>query len=107
MLRNACESLKPGGFFIGTIPNCALLVQVHTRYSRGRTRKEMGFESIFRSEMRKRPDKVFINDVCNAKMDDPGMLEDGIPLFGATYRFTLDEVVMDCPEYIIHFPLLE
>ena len=29
-----------------------------------------------------------------------------IPLFGAKYHFTLDELV-DCPEYLVYFPLLE
>jgi len=26
MLRNACECLKPGGYFIGTTPNCYEMV---------------------------------------------------------------------------------
>jgi hypothetical protein len=29
-----------------------------------------------------------------------------IPLFGAKYHFSLDELV-DCPEYLVYFPLLE
>jgi len=29
-----------------------------------------------------------------------------IPLFGAKYHFKLEGVV-DCPEFIVHFPLLE
>ncbi|XP_078365373.1 mRNA cap guanine-N(7) methyltransferase-like isoform X2 [Oculina patagonica] len=80
MLKNACERLKVGGFFIGTTPN--------------------GYELIRRLE--KSEDLSFGNDVYKVTFEK----KDDYPLFGCKYGFHLEGVV-DCPEFLVYFPLLE
>ncbi|EFN69462.1 mRNA cap guanine-N7 methyltransferase [Camponotus floridanus] len=81
MLRNAGESLKPGGYFIGTIPDAYDLV----------------------SRWQKCDGNKFGNDVYSIEF----ICEDKTkpPLFGAKYNFHLDGVV-DCPEFLVHLPTL-
>lgn len=81
MLRNAGESLKPGGYFVGTIPDAYDLV----------------------SRWQKCDGNKFGNGVYNVEF----ICEDKIkpPLFGAKYNFHLDGVV-DCPEFLVHLPTL-
>lgn len=81
MLRNASESLKPDGYFIGTIPDAYDLV----------------------SRWQKCDDNKFGNDVYNVEF----LCEDKTkpPFFGAKYNFHLDGVV-DCPEFLVHLPTL-
>ncbi|XP_071824199.1 mRNA cap guanine-N(7) methyltransferase-like [Apostichopus japonicus] len=80
MLRNACERLRPGGIFIGTMPNgCELVRRVQN------------------SE-----DLAFGNDVYRVTFKD----KEAFPLFGCIYDFHLEGVV-DCPEFLVYFPLLE
>ncbi|XP_053402078.1 mRNA cap guanine-N7 methyltransferase-like [Mercenaria mercenaria] len=82
MLQNAVESLKLGGFFIGTTPNSQELVR------RLRDSKDMSFG----------------NEVYRVTFD----LDDktNLPLFGCKYNFHLEGVV-DCPEFLVFFPVLE
>lgn len=81
MIRNAAECLKPGGYFIGTIPDANDIMR------RQRECNSMSFgNDIYRIE--------FLSDP-----ETPS-------LFGAKYNFKLDEVV-NCPEFLVHFPLLE
>lgn len=80
MLKNACERLKVGGFFIGTTPN--------------------GYELVRRLE--KSEDLSFGNDVYRVTFEK----KDDYPLFGCKYDFHLEGVV-DCPEFLVFFPLLE
>lgn len=82
MLRNACECLKPGGFFIGTTPNAYEIVK--------RLRKTEGM--CFRNE-------VFGVSYLGADKEN-------IPLFGAKYDFHLEGVV-DCPEFVTYIPAME
>ncbi|XP_045472288.1 mRNA cap guanine-N7 methyltransferase isoform X1 [Harmonia axyridis] len=81
MLRNASECLQAGGYFIGTIPDAYELV----------------------SRAKRNNSNSFGNDVYqvvfDCDMDKP-------PLFGAKYNFYLDGVV-DCPEFLVYFPMLE
>lgn len=81
MLRNASESLKPGGYFIGTIPDAYDLV----------------------SRWQNCDGNKFGNDVYNIEF----LCEDKAqpPFFGAKYNFHLDNVV-DCPEFLVHLPTL-
>ncbi|XP_038602254.1 mRNA cap guanine-N7 methyltransferase [Tachyglossus aculeatus] len=79
MLRNACESLGPGGYFIGTTPN--------------------SFELIKRLEAS--DSDSFGNDVYTVKFQKKGEY----PLFGCKYDFNLEGVV-NVPEFLIYFPLL-
>ncbi|XP_018392844.1 PREDICTED: mRNA cap guanine-N7 methyltransferase [Cyphomyrmex costatus] len=81
MIRNASESLKPGGYFIGTIPDAYDLV----------------------SRWQNCDDHKFGNDVYYVEF----LSEDKSkpPFFGAKYNFHLDGVV-DCPEFLVHLPTL-
>ena len=82
MMKNACESLRPGGLFIGTIPNANVLMK--------RLREAEGMS--------------YGNAVYRVEFD----LEDkmDIPLFGAKYHFFLEDVV-NCPEFLVYIPLLK
>ncbi|KAF4788915.1 mRNA cap guanine-N7 methyltransferase [Turdus rufiventris] len=80
MLKNACGNLSPGGYFIGTTPN--------------------SFELVKRLEASET--NSFGNDVYNVKFEKKG----DYPLFGCKYDFHLEEVV-DVPEFLVYFPLLE
>nr|CAD7403590.1 unnamed protein product [Timema cristinae] len=83
MLRNASETLRPGGFFIGTIPDACEIV------SRAKKAGGRSFgNDLYRVE--------FEHDPCTRR----------VPLFGAKYGFHLEGVV-DCPEFLVHFPTLE
>ncbi|XP_055983083.1 mRNA cap guanine-N7 methyltransferase [Sorex fumeus] len=79
MLRNACERLNPGGYFIGTTPN--------------------SFELIKRLEASET--ESFGNEIYTVKFQKKG----DYPLFGCKYDFHLHGVV-DVPEFLVYFPLL-
>ncbi|XP_075386018.1 mRNA cap guanine-N(7) methyltransferase [Tenrec ecaudatus] len=79
MLRNACERLNPGGYFIGTTPN--------------------SFELIKRLEASET--ESFGNEIYTVKFQKKG----DYPLFGCKYDFNLEGVV-DVPEFLVYFPLL-
>lgn len=79
MLRNACERLSPGGYFIGTTPN--------------------SFELIRRLEASET--ESFGNEIYTVKFQKKG----DYPLFGCKYDFNLEGVV-DVPEFLVYFPLL-
>ncbi|CAF3463413.1 unnamed protein product [Rotaria socialis] len=87
-LRNAAEFLRVGGYFIGTTVNSCELVE----------------------RCRNSPGQSISNDVFSITFDPSVDLSEksteSIPLFGVKYHFTLDKVV-DCPEYLVYFPLLE
>ncbi|XP_059206732.1 mRNA cap guanine-N7 methyltransferase [Centropristis striata] len=80
MLRNACERLKPGGFFIGTTPDA--------------------FELVKRVEAS--DSLAFGNEVFKVSFQSKG----SYPLFGCQYHFSLEDVV-DVPESLVYFPLFE
>ncbi|KAH8282944.1 hypothetical protein KR054_011134 [Drosophila jambulina] len=82
MMRNAAECLKPGGFFIATIPDA--------------------YEIIRRLRAAGPDARSFGNDVYNIEFD---CCTDPLPIFGAKYQFHLEGVV-DCPEFLVHFPTL-
>ncbi|XP_059899936.1 mRNA cap guanine-N7 methyltransferase isoform X2 [Gadus macrocephalus] len=80
MLKNACDHLKPGGFFIGTTPDAYELVK-----------------RVEASDSLK-----FGNEVFQVTFDKKG----AYPLFGCQYHFSLEGVV-NVPEFLVYFPLLE
>ncbi|KAL0961683.1 hypothetical protein UPYG_G00330380 [Umbra pygmaea] len=80
MLRNACERLRPGGYFIGTTPDAYELVK----------RLEASDSSSFG------------NEVFSVTFHQKGEY----PLFGCQYDFNLEGVV-DVPEFLVYFPLFE
>lgn len=80
MLKNATECLKPGGYFIGTIPDAYEIMK----------------------RQRKADSDTFGNNIYEIRIKfDPKSPN----LFGAKYDFHLEEVV-DCPEFLVHFPTL-
>nr|XP_036217977.1 mRNA cap guanine-N7 methyltransferase [Bactrocera oleae] len=81
MVRNAAECLQPGGYFIATIPDAN---EIMRRLRQSPNPRSIGNE-IYK-----------IDFICDT--DPP-------PLFGAKYQFHLEGVV-DCPEFLVHFPTL-
>ncbi|XP_055338133.1 mRNA cap guanine-N7 methyltransferase-like [Paramacrobiotus metropolitanus] len=79
MLRNACERLRPGGIYIGTIPDSYEIMK-----------------RLQQSEV-----NGFGNEIFSVTFDS----KERQPLFGARYHFFLDGHV-DCPEFLVNFPLL-
>ncbi|KAI1901561.1 hypothetical protein AGOR_G00035680 [Albula goreensis] len=80
MLKNACERLRPGGFFIGTTPDA--------------------FELVKRLEASET--NSFGNEVYSVTFQKKG----DYPLFGCQYDFNLEGVV-NVPEFLVYFPLFE
>lgn len=80
MLKNCCENLRVGGYFVGTTPDAQKLVK-HIKACKADS---------------------FGNSVYNIKPED----KENFPLFGSKYMFYLEGVV-DCPEFIVYLPLLE
>lgn len=80
MIRNAAECLRPGGYFIGTIPDANDIMK----------RQHESDADEFGNEIYR------IKFLCDTEAP---------PLFGAKYNFELDGVV-NCPEFLVHFPLL-
>ena len=58
----------------------------------------------FSKRLRESDSMSFGNDVYQVTY--LGEDKENIPLFGAKYDFHLEGVV-DCPEFLVHFPLLE
>jgi mRNA (guanine-N7-)-methyltransferase len=80
MLKNAAECLKPGGYFIGTIPDADEIMK----------RQQIANDDNFGNDVYR------ITFLCDTEQP---------PLFGAKYNFHLDGVV-DCPEFLVHFGTL-
>ncbi|XP_004521012.2 mRNA cap guanine-N7 methyltransferase [Ceratitis capitata] len=81
MVRNAAECLQPGGYFIATIPDAN---EIMRRLRQSPNARSIGNE-LYKIEF-------------SCDTDPP-------PLFGAKYQFHLEGVV-DCPEFLVHFPTL-
>lgn len=81
MLQNAAECLQPGGYFIGTMPDANEIM----------ARLEAAGGSSFG------------NDVYRISFEND---KKPYALFGGKYDFHLEGVV-DCPEFLVHFPTLE
>ena len=86
MIQNACEHLRPGGYFCGTIPDANQIVK---RLKQSGTTK-------------------FGNDVFSIDFQrtyDDIIADGGFKPFGEMYKFHLDNVV-DCPEFLVNFDIL-
>lgn len=81
MFRNASECLKPGGYFVGTIPNAYDLV----------------------SRWQNTDGNKFGNDIYTVEFSS--IDKEKPPLFGAKYDFQLEGVV-NCPEFLVYPPIL-
>uniref|UniRef100_A0A915Q2I9 mRNA cap guanine-N(7) methyltransferase n=1 Tax=Setaria digitata TaxID=48799 RepID=A0A915Q2I9_9BILA len=87
MIQNAVERLKPGGYFIGTLPDAERIMYC----------------------IKNSKDGVYSNSVSRLSYGDIEALKDSTycpPIFGALIHFSLDTQV-NCPEYLVHFPVLE
>lgn len=87
LLQNVTERLRPGGFFIGTTPDANVLV----RKLRATDGLEFG-NQVF---------KISFDEAFASKR-----FSRGNP-YGIRYFFTLADNVVDCPEYLVHFPSFE
>ncbi|KAL7072237.1 hypothetical protein ACQ4LE_008872 [Meloidogyne hapla] len=85
MLENCTKMIQPGGYFIGTVTNASAIMQ-----------------------FLRKSDGHFSNRVCSVSLGSNFSLDEKspLPLFGAEIRFRLEGVV-DCPEYLCYFPLLQ
>ncbi|KAJ7134960.1 mRNA capping enzyme-domain-containing protein [Mycena crocata] len=79
MLENVSRWLRPGGTFIGTIPNADQLLQ--------------NLEGVPADA----PDLTFGNDVYKIRFEDRAHK----PLFGHKYWFYLQDAVENVPEYVV------
>ncbi|KAJ3233107.1 mRNA cap guanine-N7 methyltransferase [Chytriomyces hyalinus] len=77
-LDNIALSLKPGGYFIATIPNCYRLMQ-----------KLNSSDSL-----------SFGNSKYNVRFET----KDHPSIYGHKYWFQLEDAIDDCPEFVFHFP---
>lgn len=91
MLANVSGALKPGGFFIGTTPDANVLIR------KLRAISGMSFaNAVFR---------VVFDDI-DPPHNNKAFSRDRSP-FGIRYSFSLGASVVDCPEYLVHFPSFE
>ncbi|KZT74131.1 hypothetical protein DAEQUDRAFT_702380 [Daedalea quercina L-15889] len=81
MLRNVSENLRPGGTFIGTIPDAGQLLE--------------RLDALPKDAK----DLSFGNSVYTIRFEDRTQR----PLFGHRYWFFLKDAVDDVPEYVVHW----
>ncbi|KAJ3159971.1 mRNA cap guanine-N7 methyltransferase [Geranomyces michiganensis] len=77
-LTNITKNLKPGGMFIGTIPDANWIVK----------------------KLRNAEGLTFGNSVLTIKFEQ----KDTYPEFGHKYWFELKDAIDNCPEYLLRFP---
>ncbi|KAG0365368.1 mRNA cap guanine-N7 methyltransferase [Mortierella sp. AD032] len=83
MLHNVTSQLKPGGVFIGTIPDAYWII------------KKLKSES---------DDGLQIgNSIYSIRFER----RDKFDTFGSKYWFHLEDAIDDCPEYLVHFPTFQ
>lgn len=80
-LENVTKHLRPGGHFIGTIPNANWIVK----------------------KIRKAEGLSFGNSILTITFEK----KDPFARFGHKYWFELKDAIDNCPEYLVHFPTLE
>ncbi|KAF9533370.1 mRNA capping enzyme-domain-containing protein [Crepidotus variabilis] len=83
MLDNVSKYLRPGGVFIGTIPNAELLLEQ--------------LDHIPPDE----EDKSFGNSVYKITFDNRS--GNDRPIYGHKYSFFLEDAVENVPEYVVHW----
>ena len=60
------------------------------------------FFSFYSKRLKKSEENSFGNDVYNIEFEK----KEDFDIFGTKYHFKLHEVV-DCPEFLVHFPIVE
>jgi mRNA (guanine-N7-)-methyltransferase len=98
MLENASRWLRPGGIFVGTIPNADQLLYVSV------TRLLVNLiELLHRERLDALPkdaeDLSFGNSVYKIRFDE----REQKPIFGHKYWFFLQDAVENVPEYIVRW----
>jgi len=84
-IQNVAMHLRPGGHFVGTIPDANVLVR----------------------KLREAKTMEFGNSVTRVRFDGTNKLFDmASGPYGIKYNFFLKDAIDDCPEYLIHFPTL-
>jgi len=81
LIANVANRLKPGGHFIGTIPDACWIVK----------------------KLRESEDLVFGNDVYKVEFTQ----KETFPEFGASYTFSLVDAVEGVPEYLVNISVLK
>ncbi|KAJ3117752.1 mRNA cap guanine-N7 methyltransferase [Phlyctochytrium bullatum] len=79
-LENVTKNLRPGGIFVGTIPNCYRIMK----------------------RLRQTKDGKFENAIYSIEFEN--MEHDSV--FGHKYVFELADAIDSCPEYLMHLPSL-
>lgn len=82
-IASVAKSLKPGGYFFGTIPN---------------------YSAIRRKLMASDNQREISNAIYSLRLDEGTDLQPG---YGKRYFFDLAEAIDSCPEYFIPFAMLE
>lgn len=77
MLENVSRRLRPGGYFIGTIPSSGWIM----------------------ANLGKAEANSFGNDIYRITFEEKNLTP---PKFGAKYKFYLQDAVIDVPEYLVH-----
>ena len=99
MLDNVSRWLRPGGVFVGTIPNggqllCeCLIIQVN------QSPDDRGYRH--RSRLRDSPNHSFGNKIYNISTDTPIPDDSELPKFGFRYVFWLKDAVESVPEFLV------
>jgi mRNA (guanine-N7-)-methyltransferase len=89
MLQNVSERLRPGGYFIGTMPDANWIVK--------RVRQEPPNSFGFGNS---------IYSITFDNLEQKGNDKVGFTPYGCKYMFHLVDAV-DCPEYLVHFPTFQ
>lgn len=91
LLENVSRYLRPGGFFLGTIPDCDNL----------RAR-------LVEAQSRSPPSRSFGNAFYHVDFDEtPGVSQGKFPPFGHRYTFTLKDAVEAVAEFVVDWSQLE
>lgn len=101
LLHNASARLRVGGYFIGTIPNANRIVK------RLRAGKKLCFgNSIYNIRFPSPADPQPGQPPLTPEEEAKAVEELEMTPFGCEYRFTLEDSVKDCPEYLVHKKVL-
>jgi len=111
MIRNAAESLKPGGFFFGTTPSAeAILSRLNSSLQQTPSSSDsddsqlLQFGNSVYSVSFDRDSTVGQRVLNKEEQSSQVSLKD-LPDFGNKYNFHLEGVV-DCPEFLVNFDAL-
>lgn len=100
MLENVSRWLRPGGIFVGTIPNSDQLLYVLRHVARPRLKL---INVLHRERLEALPedaeDLSFGNSVYKIRFDE----REKKPIFGHKYWFFLQDAVENVPEYIVRW----